>query len=175
MAAAHEKVQDDVVFGDGPAGSSRARWLADAEWEVAAVVRKYFLRIKTCDEGLTLAPCGSSPTWASKVSTRIQTVGQSIEMPCPPSTQVPHHYTTTRYDLDGLVAARAVRAGATLLTGATVAAPVIGEAASPSIRSTPCLVSTCPSSSSVATPSLVRRLLRLQRARGLPRPMHPTL
>jgi geranylgeranyl reductase family protein len=57
--------------------------------------------------------------------------GQSVEMQWPEHPNFPSYgYTITRHDLDGLVAERAVKAGATLLAGTEVTAPIIDEAAS---------------------------------------------
>jgi flavin-dependent dehydrogenase len=53
-------------------------------------------------------------------------------------------YTITRYDLDGLVAERAVKAGASLLSGTEVVAPIIDDGLAPSSSS---------SSSSRSTPA----------------------
>ena len=59
--------------------------------------------------------------------------GQSLEMQWPEHPNFPSYgYTITRHDLDGLVADRAVKAGATLLTGTEVVSPDLDEAAAPS-------------------------------------------
>jgi geranylgeranyl reductase family protein len=56
--------------------------------------------------------------------------GQSIEMQWPEHPNFPSYgYTITRHDLDGLVAARAAAAGATLLQGTEVTAPIVDEGA----------------------------------------------
>ena len=62
--------------------------------------------------------------------------GQSLEMQWPEHPNFPSYgYTITRHDLDGLVAERAVKAGATLLSGTEVVAPIIDEAGRPPHRS----------------------------------------
>ena len=64
--------------------------------------------------------------------------GQLLEMQWPEHPNFPNYgYTITRHDLDGLVAERAVKAGASLLAGTEVVAPIIDEAARPSSPLTP--------------------------------------
>jgi len=131
-----------VVIGGGPAGSSCAYWLADAGWDVAVVEKKHFPRVKTCGDGLTpravrqLADMGLEETLAGSHKyggLRAYGFGRSLEMPWPDHPNFPNYgYTITRHDLDGLVAERAVKSGATLLAGTEVVAPIIDEAAAPS-------------------------------------------
>ena len=53
-----------------------------------------------------------------------------MEMQWPEHPNFPGYgYTITRHDLDGLVAGRAAEAGATLLQGTEVVAPIVDEAA----------------------------------------------
>ncbi|MGP0032341.1 MAG: geranylgeranyl reductase family protein [Acidimicrobiales bacterium] len=136
-AAAH----DVVVVGGGPAGSSCAYWLADAGWDVVVVEKKHFPRVKTCGDGLTpravrqLADMGLEDALAGSHrygGLRAHGFGQSLEMQWPDHPHFPRYgYTITRHDLDGLVAERAVKAGATLLAGSEVVAPVIDPAGDP--------------------------------------------
>jgi geranylgeranyl reductase family protein len=134
-------VHDVVVIGGGPSGSSCAYWLADAGWDVAVVEKKHFPRVKTCGDGLTpravrqLADMGLEEALAGSHKyggLRAYGFGQSLEMQWPDHPNFPNYgYTITRHDLDGLVAERAVKAGATLLAGTEVVAPIVDEAASP--------------------------------------------
>jgi menaquinone-9 beta-reductase len=127
-----------VIVGGGPAGSSCAYWLADAGWDVVVVEKKHFPRVKTCGDGLTpravrqLADMGLEDALAGSHKyggLRAYGFGQSVEMPWPEHPNFPNYgYTITRHDLDGLVAERAVKAGATLLSGTEVVAPIISEA-----------------------------------------------
>jgi geranylgeranyl reductase family protein len=128
-----------VIVGGGPAGSSCAYWLADAGWDVVVVEKKHFPRVKTCGDGLTpravrqLADMGLEDALAGSHKyggLRAYGFGQSIEMQWPEHPNFPNYgYTITRHDLDGLVAERAVKAGATLLAGTEVVAPIIDAAA----------------------------------------------
>jgi menaquinone-9 beta-reductase len=137
-----DPVFDAVIVGGGPSGSSCAYWLADAGWNVAVVEKKHFPRVKTCGDGLTpravrqLADMGLEDALAGShkySGLRAYGFGQSIEMQWPEHPNFPSYgYTITRHDLDGLVAERAVGAGATLLAGTEVVAPIIDEAAGPS-------------------------------------------
>jgi geranylgeranyl reductase family protein len=132
-------VHDVVVIGGGPAGSSCAYWLAEAGWDVVVVEKKHFPRVKTCGDGLTpravrqLADMGLEDALAGShkySGLRAYGFGQSIEMQWPEHPNFPSYgYTITRHDLDGLVAERAVKAGATLLAGTEVVGPIIDEAA----------------------------------------------
>ena len=133
-------VHDVVIVGGGPAGSSCAYWLADAGWDVVVVEKKHFPRVKTCGDGLTpravrqLADMGLEDALAGSHKyggLRAYGFGQSLEMQWPEHPNFPNYgYTITRHDLDGLVAERAVKAGATLLPGTEVVAPLIDEAGS---------------------------------------------
>jgi geranylgeranyl reductase family protein len=139
---AASKLHDVVVIGGGPAGSSCAYWLAEAGWDVVVVEKKHFPRVKTCGDGLTpravrqLADMGLEDALAGSHKyggLRAYGFGQSIEMQWPEHPNFPSYgYIITRHDLDGLVAERAVKAGATLLAGTEVIAPIIDEAAAPS-------------------------------------------
>ena len=127
-----------VVVGGGPAGSSCAYWLAEAGWDVVVVEKKHFPRVKTCGDGLTpravrqLADMGLEDALAGShkySGLRAYGFGQSLEMQWPEHPNFPSYgYTITRHDLDGLVAERAVKAGATLLAGTEVVEPIIDEA-----------------------------------------------
>jgi geranylgeranyl reductase family protein len=134
-----EHVHDVVVVGAGPAGASCGYWLADAGWDVVVVEKKEFPREKTCGDGLTpravrqLADMGVEPALAGShryTGLRAFGFGHCMEMQWPEHPHFPNYgYTITRHDLDGLVAARAETAGATLLQGTEVMAPVLDERA----------------------------------------------
>ncbi len=136
--AAAEHVYDVVVVGAGPAGASCGFWLADAGWDVVIVEKKEFPREKTCGDGLTpravrqLADMGLEGALAGAhryTGLRAYGFGHSIEMQWPAHPNFPAYgYTITRHDLDGLVAARAAEAGATLLQGTEVVAPIVDAA-----------------------------------------------
>jgi len=132
-------VHDVVVVGAGPAGASCGYWLADAGWDVVMVEKKEFPREKTCGDGLTpravrqLADMGLEGALAGShrfTGLRAYGFGHSIEMQWPEHPHFPNYgYTITRHDLDGLVAAGAADAGATLLQGTEVVAPIVDESA----------------------------------------------
>ena len=141
-AARREHVYDVVVVGGGPAGSSCGFWLADAGWDVVVVEKKVFPREKTCGDGLTpravrqLADMGLEDALAGShryTGLRAFGFGHSMEMQWPEHPNFPAYgYTITRHDLDGLVAGRAAEAGATLLQGTEVVAPIVDEGAASS-------------------------------------------
>jgi geranylgeranyl reductase family protein len=143
-----EHVYDVVVVGGGPAGSSCGYWLAQAGWDVCIVEKKVFPREKTCGDGLTpravrqLADMGLEGALAGShryTGLRSFGFGHSIEMQWPEHPHFPSYgYTITRHDLDGMVAGRAAEAGATVLQGAEVTAPVVLESA-PTSASLPTL------------------------------------
>jgi menaquinone-9 beta-reductase len=138
---AAEHVHDVVVVGAGPAGSACGYWLADAGWDVVVVEKKEFPREKTCGDGLTprgvrqLADMGLEGALAGShryTGLRAFGFGHSIEMRWPQHPNFPDYgYTITRHDLDGLVAARAEEAGATLLQGTEVVAPLVDDSLAP--------------------------------------------
>ncbi len=140
-AGAGDHVHDVVVIGAGPSGSSCAFWLADAGWDVVVVEKKVFPREKTCGDGLTpravrqLADMGLEGALSGShryTGLRAFGFGQSIEMQWPEHPHFPAYgYTITRHDLDGLVAARAAEAGATLLQGTEVVAVIRDDEAAP--------------------------------------------
>ena len=121
----------------GPAGASCGFWLADAGWDVVIVEKKEFPREKTCGDGLTpravrqLADMGLEGALAGShryTGLRAYGFGHSIEMQWPEHPNFPDYgYTITRHDLDGLVAAHAAEAGATLLQGTEVVAPIVDD------------------------------------------------
>ena len=125
------------MIGAGPSGSSCAYWLAEAGWDVAVVEKKRFPREKTCGDGLTpravrqLADMGLEDALAGShryTGLRAHGWGHSLELAWPEHPVFPSYgYTITRHDLDGLVAERAAKAGATVLQGTEAVAPLLGD------------------------------------------------
>lgn len=130
-----ERLHDVLVIGAGPAGSSCAYWLAEAGWDVAVVEKKRFPREKTCGDGLTpravrqLADMGLEGALAGSHrygGLRSCGFGRELDLAWPEHPDFPPYgYTITRHDLDGLVAERAVKAGATLLQGTEAVQPLL--------------------------------------------------
>jgi len=129
-----------LVIGGGPGGSSCAYWLAEAGWDVVAVEKKRFPREKTCGDGLTpravrqLADMGLEDALAGSHrydGLRAIGFGQELELPWPEHPAFPSYgYTITRHDLDGLVADRAVKAGATVWQGTEAVQPLLEDGGS---------------------------------------------
>ena len=127
---------DVLVVGGGPAGASAAYWLASSGVEVLVVEKKHFPRAKPCGDGLT--PRSVLQLEAMGLATelavhhryrglRTNAYGRTIAMDWPKHPVLPSHgYVITRADLDGLVAARAEKAGAVLWQGAEAVAPLTG-------------------------------------------------
>jgi len=130
-------VHDVLIIGAGPAGSSCAYWLAESGWDVAVVEKKRFPREKTCGDGLTpravrqLADMGLEDALAGAHrfrGLRAYGFGRSVDLDWPDHPHFPNYgYTITRHDLDGLVADRAVKAGATLHQDTEARAPVLAD------------------------------------------------
>ena len=128
-------VHDVLVVGGGPGGSSCAYWLAEAGWDVVVVEKKRFPREKTCGDGLTpravrqLADMGLEGELAGShryTGLRAMAFGRTLEMQWPEHPVFPSYgYTITRHDLDGLVADRAAKAGATVLQGTEALEPLL--------------------------------------------------
>jgi len=135
-----------LVVGGGPAGAAAGYWLASAGIEVLVVEKKHFPREKTCGDGLTprsvhqLAQMGISEELAPYHpyrGLRANAYGRTIAMTWPEHPDVPSHgYVIRRADLDGLVAARAEKAGAVLWQGAEALAP-LGRDGAPSPAAAP--------------------------------------
>jgi len=136
MSAMGDRDQFDVlVVGAGPSGAAAAAWLADAGHRVLVVDRKAFPREKTCGDALTpravrqLEDLGLADELAPHLrfeGLRSIAHGVTIELPWPDHPDFPPYgYVIRRCDLDGLVADRAVKAGATLRTGTEALEPVV--------------------------------------------------
>jgi len=123
-----------LVIGAGPAGASAAYWLAKAGREILVVEKKAFPREKTCGDGLTpravrqLEDMGLGGELASShcyMGLRSHGFGCTLELAWPEAPGLPRHgYVITRKDLDGLVAAQAVKAGAELWEHTEAAEPL---------------------------------------------------
>src|SRR5437660_12299203 len=125
---------DVVVVGGGPAGAACAYWLASAGWDVLMVERKSYPREKTCGDGLTpravrqLTDIGVGEELAGHHrfdGLRSIAFGRELELRWPDHPDFPPYgYVVPRSELDGMVAERAVKAGATLWEEAEAVEPV---------------------------------------------------
>lgn len=129
---------DVLVIGGGPSGASAAYWLAEAGHKVLVVERKKFPREKTCGDGLTpravrqLEDMGLGGRLAAEClrydGLRSIAHGVTLELAWPEHPDFPAYgYVVRRRDLDEMVADMAVKAGATLRTGAEALEPIIEE------------------------------------------------
>ena len=125
---------DVLVVGGGPAGASAGYWLASSGVNVLVVEKKHYPREKACGDGLTprsvlqLEQMGLAAELAPHHryrGLRTNAYGRTIAMDWPDHPVLPSHgYVITRADLDGLVAARAEKAGAVIWQGAEAVAPL---------------------------------------------------
>jgi flavin-dependent dehydrogenase len=127
---------DVLVVGGGPAGAACAYWLAKAGHEVVMVERKRYPREKTCGDGLTprsvrqLEDMGLADELAGAghrfKGLRSHGFGRTLELSWPSHPDLPAYgYVITRKDLDGLVADRAAKAGATVWEGTEALEPLV--------------------------------------------------
>jgi geranylgeranyl reductase family protein len=126
---------DVLVVGGGPAGAATAYWLARAGRDVVVVERKDFPREKTCGDGLTPRAVhqleemglGEALTKFHRYDgLRAIAHGISLELQWPEHPVFPSYgYVVRRRDLDQMVAAEAVAAGATLREGTEATAPIV--------------------------------------------------
>ena len=130
---------DVVVVGAGPAGSSAAWWLAQAGLDVVVLEKAAFPREKVCGDGLTprgvkaLEDLGmdTSPAagWVRHKGLRVHGGGQVVEVDWPQLDSWPDYsLVRPRSELDAMLAAHAVGAGARLHTEVTVTDPLLDEA-----------------------------------------------
>jgi geranylgeranyl reductase family protein len=124
-----------LVVGGGPSGAACAYWLAEAGHDVVLVERKHYPREKTCGDGLTprsvrqLEDMGLGEELAAGghcySGLRSHAFGRTLELTWPDHPTMPEYgYVITRKDLDGLVAERASKAGATVWEGAEAVEPL---------------------------------------------------
>ena len=128
---------DVLVVGGGPAGSAAAYWLARAGRDVLLIERSTHPRERVCGDALTpvavgeLIDLGCDPArarWHQHHGLRITAHGQSLEVPWPQGEQWPGYGVVVRRPrLDALMFARAQSAGARVLTGTEVTAPLITD------------------------------------------------
>ncbi|GAA2606547.1 geranylgeranyl reductase family protein [Actinomadura fulvescens] len=131
------RTADVIVVGAGPAGSGTAYWLAQAGLDVLLLEKATFPRDKICGDGLTpravraLVSMGvdiNAPGWARNKGLRIYGGGVKVELPWPELASFPDFgLVRTRMDFDRLLAEHAVKAGAKLLQGCNVQAPILDE------------------------------------------------
>jgi geranylgeranyl reductase family protein len=127
---------DVLVVGAGPGGSATAYHLARRGVDVLMADKAVFPREKVCGDGLTprgvrgLERMGVDPTEAG--FTRVDMLrtygvdGVVIDLPWPKLQSLPRlGVVRTRFDLDNLLAERAVKAGARFTQGAEVASPIM--------------------------------------------------
>jgi geranylgeranyl reductase family protein len=127
-----------LVIGGGPSGSAAAYWLADAGFDVVVVEKKHFPREKTCGDGLTPRSVrqledmglGDELTRYHRFEgLRTLAYGRELLLNWPEHPNFGKYgYVVPRAELDGVVARRAEKTGATLLEGCEALAPLGSEA-----------------------------------------------
>lgn len=126
---------DVIVVGAGPGGSAAAYHLARAGISVLMLEKSTFPREKVCGDGLTpravraLLAMGidTSPEagWLRNRGLRVIGGGCRLELPWPDLASYPDYgLVRRREDFDELLARHAVKAGARLLEGTPVTAPL---------------------------------------------------
>jgi geranylgeranyl reductase family protein len=126
---------DVIVVGAGPGGAASAYHLAARGLDVLLLEKTHFPREKVCGDGLTpravaqLLKMGvdtsESAGWVRNRGLRVVADDAAIELDWPALQDFPDYgLTRTRLDFDQILADRAVDAGAKLLTGVKVTAPV---------------------------------------------------
>ncbi|MCL1922661.1 MAG: geranylgeranyl reductase family protein [Propionibacteriaceae bacterium] len=126
---------DVIVVGAGPGGSSTAIHLAKAGLDVLLLEKTTFPREKVCGDGLTpraikeLVSLGVRPStldWKRNKGLRIHVGRAHYQMGWPELSDFPSFGMTVRRSVfDEFLAHRAMDAGARLLTGTNVQAPIL--------------------------------------------------
>jgi geranylgeranyl reductase family protein len=137
-SARAEDSADVVVVGAGPAGSAVAYYLATAGLDVLVLEKSTFPREKVCGDGLTPravkaltgmgVPIAASDGWLRNKGLRIIGGGGRIELDWPDLSSYPGYgLVRTRTDFDQILARHAQKAGARLLEGVNVTAPLLDD------------------------------------------------
>ena len=130
---------DVLVVGAGPAGSSTALRLAQAGLDVLVLEKSTFPRDKVCGDGLTPRavkqlvsmgiPLDAEDGWFPNKGLRIIGGGVRLELNWPELTSYPGFgLMRSRRGFDETLARAAQKAGARLMEGITVTAPVLDDA-----------------------------------------------
>jgi menaquinone-9 beta-reductase len=129
---------DVIVVGAGPAGSATACYLARAGIDVLVLEKATFPREKVCGDGLTPrgvkalvrmgVPIAEQDGWVRNKGLRIIGGGVRLELPWPELSSYPGYgLVRSRLDFDETLARTAQQAGARLLEGVTVTAPLLDD------------------------------------------------
>ena len=129
---------DVIVVGAGPGGSAAAYHMARHGLRVLLLEKTVFPREKVCGDGLTpratrqLIRMGVDTSekagWLQNKGLRVIGGGVRLELDWPELASFPSYgLVRTRLDFDDMLAARAVEAGATLLTNVNVTGPVLDD------------------------------------------------
>ena len=134
MTTPTSDVWDVLVVGGGPSGAACGYWLAEAGHRVLVVEKWRFPREKTCGDGLTpravrqLEDMGLAEPLSECLrydGLRSIAHGVTLELKWPDHPDFPDYgYVMRRRDLDEMVAANAVKAGATVWTASEAIEPL---------------------------------------------------
>ena len=138
-APSSDTTADVLVVGAGPGGATAAAHLAAAGLDVLLVDKAVFPRDKVCGDGLTPRAVKSivalgidtseSAGWVRNHGLRIYGGGRVLELPWPELASYPSYgLVRPRLDFDELLVRHAQKAGARLVEGTTVTAPVLDAA-----------------------------------------------
>jgi menaquinone-9 beta-reductase len=130
---------DVIVVGAGPSGATTAYYLAQAGLDVLLLEKARFPRDKVCGDGLTPravktlvamgVDVGPDSGWLRNKGLRVIGAGLRLQMPWPELDSYPGYgLVRSRSSLDETLARRAQAAGARLVEGITVTAPLLDDA-----------------------------------------------